>query len=103
MTVLPQARVARLAECRLLNRRRVTSSTPTQNISTPTILNVLIQMKNDNKAESTIKFTDKSLTVISKQKMRMLIVVTILNNNLKPLYSHETVGNKWLELSKFTL
>ena len=33
---------------------------------TARILNVLIQMKNDNKADSTIKFTRKALTFLSK-------------------------------------
>jgi hypothetical protein len=34
--------------------------------NTALILNVLIQMKNDNKADSTIKFTRKALTFLGK-------------------------------------
>ncbi len=45
-----------------LNRRRVTSSTPAQITVTHAILNVLIKMKNNGKADVTIKFVDKALT-----------------------------------------
>jgi integrase len=53
-----------------LNRRRVTSSTPTLNDGTPPLLTIinslLIQMKNDNKSPYSIQFADKALTFLNK-------------------------------------
>ena len=44
-----------------LNRRRVTTSTPAQFPVTHAILNILIKLKNNGKADDTIKFVDKAL------------------------------------------
>jgi len=53
-----------------LNRRRVTSSTPAHTASTPPhtaeIVSILIQMKNNGKKESSIKFVSKSLTLLDR-------------------------------------
>jgi integrase len=62
-----ETRVARLAECRLQkNRRRVTSSTPALSTVTHAIINVLIKMKNNGKADVTIKFVSKALNRIQQ-------------------------------------
>jgi len=49
-----------------LNRRRVTTSTPAQFTETHAILNILIKLKNNGKADSTIKFIDKALARIAQ-------------------------------------
>ena len=49
-----------------LNRRRVTSSTPAQKPVTHAILNILIRLTNNGKADDTIKFVDKALHRIGK-------------------------------------
>jgi hypothetical protein len=49
-----------------LNRRRVTTSLTSPSAETHAILNVLIKMKNNGKADVTIKFVRKALTRIQK-------------------------------------
>jgi integrase len=62
---LLEAWVARLAECRL--EQKAGYSQHATNLSgNPNILNILVRMKNNNKSDYTIRFTDKSLTLISK-------------------------------------
>ena len=48
-----------------LNRKRVTTNTPTPFGSNPILLNILIQMKNNNLSEDTIKNTSKLLSRLS--------------------------------------
>ena len=60
-----EMRVARLAECRLEQKAGYDQHTSplAQN---PTILNILIQMKNNGLSNHTVKWTDKALTHLSK-------------------------------------
>jgi integrase len=70
---LPEARVARLAECHTGQKAgynhhaspfTVTHAVSSQN--TPTILNILIQMKNNARSDYTIQNTSKSLRYLDK-------------------------------------
>jgi len=60
---LLEAWVARLAECRL-EQKAGYSQHAILNSCNPTILNILVNMKNNGKSDYTIKFVDKSLRMI---------------------------------------
>ena len=74
MKNLPEARVARLAECH--NEQKAgydqhtspnfPNTTPNSATLRPKILNVLIDMKKNNKSDYTINFTRKALSYIGK-------------------------------------
>ena len=55
-----EMRVARLAECRPEQKAGYDQHTSPHNCN-PTILNILVKLKNDGKADDTIKNTDKLL------------------------------------------
>jgi integrase len=63
---LPEARVARLAECRIETEGGLQPTHQPKYATPHPILNVLIKMKNNGKSDYTIKFTDKALTYLSK-------------------------------------
>jgi hypothetical protein len=70
---LPEARVARLAECHTGQKagynHHASPFTETHAVSsqnTPTILNILIQMKNNARSDYTIENTSKSLKYLDK-------------------------------------
>jgi hypothetical protein len=66
MKNLPEARVARLAECHKKQKAGYGQHTSPILPHTAPILNVLIQMKNDNKSDYTINFTRKALNFLVK-------------------------------------
>ncbi len=66
MKSLHEAWVARLAECHNEQKAGYCQHTSPNFPNTTLILNVLAKMKNNNKADSTIRFTDKALTYLSK-------------------------------------
>ncbi len=75
MKPLPEARVARLAECHIEQKvgygQHASQNTIVfpeyHNATNPTIQNVLIQMKKDNKSDYTINFTRKALSYLAKR------------------------------------
>jgi len=74
MRNLPKARVARLAECHKEQKAGYNQHTSPNtivfpeyhNAANPKIVNVLIQMKKDNKSDYTINFTRKTLNFLAK-------------------------------------
>jgi integrase len=74
MRTLPKARVARLAECHNEQKAGYDQHASQKTIKFPvthpsnlnTALNILIQMKADNKSDYTINFTRKALSFLSK-------------------------------------
>jgi hypothetical protein len=63
---LPEARVARLAECHKKQKAGYNQHASPSSLNTTSIPNVLIQMKKDNKSDYTINYTRKAFTFLSK-------------------------------------
>jgi len=66
MRNLPEARVARLAECHIKTEGGLQPTHQPFTTVTHPFLNILIKMKNDNKSDYTIRFTSKALSFLNK-------------------------------------